>query len=129
MPYTKFCNKCDSWKDIRDFHKDKYTSDGYTFHCKDCRNAHHAEYRVKTNYKKDQEYHKETRSIEHFRKKEYQKHTEWGRKNAKKLAKYEKIRRDNETLEERKYRLSRMRVAHYRRKYRARVYNLTSIHV
>lgn len=124
MPYTKFCNKCDTWKDIREFHRDKYSTDGYTYHCKECRNTHHQEYREKTNSEKDIEYKKEVRSNKNYVKNEYRKHTEWQRKNAEKLAKYEKMRRDTETKIERSIRLAKMRLSGRRRKYRGKVKNI-----
>jgi len=33
----KLCNKCNTEKEIRDFFRDKYTKDGYTYSCKLCR--------------------------------------------------------------------------------------------
>lgn len=38
MKSHKVCSKCKIQKDISRFHKDKYSCDGYKYHCKLCRN-------------------------------------------------------------------------------------------
>ena len=37
MINTKICTKCNTIKDINDFHKCKYNIDGLYFWCKDCK--------------------------------------------------------------------------------------------
>lgn len=41
---TKVCCKCGEEKPVSEFHKDKNSSDGYTYQCKACRNAKYKEY-------------------------------------------------------------------------------------
>lgn len=41
---TKVCCKCGEKKPVSEFHKDKNSSDGYTYQCKACRNAKYKEY-------------------------------------------------------------------------------------
>lgn len=41
---TKVCCKCGKEKPVSEFHKDKNSSDGYTYQCKECRNAKYKEY-------------------------------------------------------------------------------------
>lgn len=41
---TKVCCKCGEEKPVTEFHKDKNSSDGYTYACKSCRNAKYNQY-------------------------------------------------------------------------------------
>jgi hypothetical protein len=49
----KKCTRCGEWKDLSNFHKDKNTSDGFTFRCKACaskaRREDHAKNRERDN--------------------------------------------------------------------------------
>lgn len=40
----KKCSKCGEEKDLKNFHKDKYNTDGFTYSCKDCRNGVYNKY-------------------------------------------------------------------------------------
>lgn len=51
----KICSKCGKTKDISLFAKDRHSSDGYTYWCKDCRNTANKKYR-KENPDKVQEH-------------------------------------------------------------------------
>jgi len=42
---TKVCNNCKIEKPLSEFHRDKYTRDGYTTICKKCRNTQGKEYK------------------------------------------------------------------------------------
>lgn len=127
MKKGKFCTNCERWKELTEFHRDKYTRDGYTYHCKQCRNDYHQDYRVKTNYEKDREWKHEVRSSESYRKMEYKKHTEYTRKNSKKFADYMKKRRLEETPEEKKIRLDKMRVKGRKYKYKAKIEKILTL--
>lgn len=41
---TKVCSKCGKEKPVSEFSKDKNSSDGYTYQCKECRNKKYREY-------------------------------------------------------------------------------------
>lgn len=62
---TKICSKCKIEKPVSEFHKDKNSSDGYTYACKDCRNAKYKEYyyanpeKIKEKVRINREYRKE----------------------------------------------------------------------
>lgn len=114
----RVCTKCEELKPLSEFHKDKHARGGYTVQCKLCRNTRHQEYRKETNYEKDHEHKAKVRSNPDFVKEEYKKHTEWGRKNAKKLAEQEAKRRNKETPEDRKIRLQKMKLYQRKIKYR-----------
>ena len=62
---TKICCKCKEEKPVSEFHKDKNSSDGYTYQCKACRNAKYKEYyhantdKIKEKRDRDKDYRKE----------------------------------------------------------------------
>ena len=62
---TKVCSKCGKEKPVSEFSKDKNSSDGYTYQCKECRNAKYREYyhanseKMKEKREKTKEYRKE----------------------------------------------------------------------
>ena len=58
---------------------------------------------------------------------EYKKHTEYTRKNSKKFADYMKKRRLEETPEEKKIRLDKMRVKGRKYKYKAKVEKILTL--
>lgn len=61
---TKTCSCCKQEKPVSEFHKDKNSSDGYTYKCKECRNA------ANRKYYQD---HPEKRKEKNDKKKEYRK--------------------------------------------------------
>jgi hypothetical protein len=49
----KYCVKCLTWKDFREFNKDRSSPDGLDMHCRDCTRAHgRARYRKAAKKKK-----------------------------------------------------------------------------
>ena len=71
----KICTKCNIEKDINCFGKDKYSKQGYTSACKDCRNQY------------SKKYHKENSDNIHKRKNDYYNNTEEGKEYRKKYSK------------------------------------------
>ena len=62
----KKCFKCKIEKDLSEYGKDKYTKDGLTYRCKNCRNSQYNDY-----YKKNPEKQKQKNNLQKENRKKY----------------------------------------------------------
>lgn len=99
---TKICSKCGLGLPIKNFGKDKYSDDGLTYQCKDCKNGKSKEYYIKNSDKillHKKIHHQENREKDNLKSKEWRKnHPDKVREVNKKQYKRLIIREKNDII-------------------------------